>query len=41
MQEETFSNKENSDYNVDKEDEYLDLSGLSCPGPLVKIKRKN
>lgn len=40
MQEETFSNKENSDYNVDKEDEYLDLSGLSCPGPLVKIKEK-
>ena len=39
-QEETFSNKENSDYNVDKEDEYLDLSGLSCPGPLVKIKEK-
>ena len=40
MQEETFSNKENSDYNVDKEDEYLDLSGLSCPGPFVKIKEK-
>ena len=39
-QEETFSNKENSDYNVDKEDEYLDLSGLSCQGPLVKIKEK-
>ena len=39
-QEETFSKKENSDYNVDKEDEYLDLSGLSCPGPLVKIKEK-
>ena len=39
-QEETFSNKENSDYNVDKEDEYLDLSGLSCLGPLVKIKEK-
>jgi len=40
FQKATFLNKENSDYNVDKENEYLDLSGLSCPGPLVKIKEK-
>lgn len=39
-QEETFLSKENSHYNVDREEEYLDLSGLSCPGPLVKIKEK-
>ena len=26
--------------NIEKEDEYIDLSGLSCPGPLVKIKEK-
>ena len=37
--------KENSlikqnDSDIEKEDEYLDLSGLSCPGPLVKIKEK-
>ncbi|WP_339003208.1 CoA-disulfide reductase [Fusobacterium polymorphum] len=24
--------------NIEKEEDYLDLSGLSCPGPLVKIK---
>ena len=39
-QEETFSSKENSHYNVNEEEEYLDLSGLSCPGPLVRIKEK-
>ena len=26
--------------NIEKEEDYLDLSGLSCPGPLVKIKEK-
>ncbi|WP_150152770.1 FAD-dependent oxidoreductase [Fusobacterium nucleatum] len=30
--------EENIDFKVEKEDEYIDLSGLSCPGPLVKIK---
>ena len=36
--EENFLSKENIDFKVEKEDEYIDLSGLSCPGPLVKIK---
>ena len=36
--EENFLSKENIDFKVKKEDEYIDLSGLSCPGPLVKIK---
>ena len=26
--------------NIEKEEDYLDLSGLSCPGPLVKITEK-
>ena len=26
--------------NIEKEEDYLDLSGLSCPGPLVKIKER-
>lgn len=26
--------------NIEKEEDYLDLSGLSCPGPLIKIKEK-
>ncbi|WP_338967225.1 CoA-disulfide reductase [Fusobacterium polymorphum] len=26
--------------NIEKEEDYLNLSGLSCPGPLVKIKEK-
>jgi len=26
--------------NIEKEEDFLDLSGLSCPGPLVKIKEK-
>ena len=26
--------------NIEKEEDYLDLSRLSCPGPLVKIKEK-
>ncbi|WP_029758530.1 MULTISPECIES: CoA-disulfide reductase [Fusobacterium] len=38
--EDNFLNKESIDFKVKKEDEYLDLSGLSCPGPLVKIKEK-
>ena len=38
-QKETSFNEEN-DYNFDKEEKYLDLSGLSCPGPLVKIKER-
>ena len=37
--EEENVNKE-SDSNIGKEEDYLDLSGLSCPGPLVKIKEK-
>ena len=38
-QEEGNLNKE-SNSNIGKEEDYLDLSGLSCPGPLVKIKEK-
>jgi len=38
-QEEENLNKE-SNSNIEKEEDYLDLSGLSCPGPLVKIKEK-
>ena len=38
-QEEENLNKE-SNSNIGKEEDYLDLSGLSCPGPLVKIKEK-
>ena len=38
-QEESSLTKE-SDNNIEKEEDYLDLSGLSCPGPLVKIKEK-
>ena len=38
-QKEISFNEEN-DYNFDKEEKYLDLSGLSCPGPLVKIKER-
>ena len=37
--EEENVNKE-SNSNIGKEEDYLDLSGLSCPGPLVKIKEK-
>ena len=37
--EEENVNKENNS-NIGKEEDYLDLSGLSCPGPLVKIKEK-
>ena len=37
--EEENINKE-SNSNIGKEEDYLDLSGLSCPGPLVKIKEK-
>ena len=37
---ENLLNKENVDFKVEKEEDYLDLSGLSCPGPLVKIKEK-
>ena len=37
--EEENLNKE-SNSNIGKEEDYLDLSGLSCPGPLVKIKEK-
>ena len=37
--EEENLNKE-SNSNIRKEEDYLDLSGLSCPGPLVKIKEK-
>lgn len=37
--EEENVNKE-SNSNIGKEVDYLDLSGLSCPGPLVKIKEK-
>jgi len=38
-QEESSLSKE-SDSNIGKEGDYLDLSGLSCPGPLVKIKER-
>ena len=38
--EENPLNKETIDFKVEKEEDYLDLSGLSCPGPLVKIKEK-
>ena len=37
--EEENVNKE-SNSNIGKEEDYLDLSGLSCPGPLLKIKEK-
>lgn len=38
QKEETLNKESNS--NIEKEEDYLDLSGLSCPGPLVKIKEK-
>ena len=38
QKEETLNKESNS--NIKKEEDYLDLSGLSCPGPLVKIKEK-
>ena len=38
-QEESSLTKEGNS-NIEKEEDFLDLSGLSCPGPLVKIKEK-
>lgn len=38
QKESSLSKEGNS--NIEKEEDYLDLSGLSCPGPLVKIKEK-
>ena len=38
QKESSLTKEDNS--NIEKEEDYLDLSGLSCPGPLVKIKEK-